>query len=260
MSDAWIFPLYVYLLIGSSSWYKRQTVLNSIALGIVLGLGVICRPTEIVMILVPFFWDKDGLSLRAFITKKITYILIVLLPFTLIVFIQLYYWKYVTGNWMYDVGSKWDFLNPHWKVLIGEEKGWLIYTPICILMLWGLKYIKHLKFSNSIIIFICINIWIIISWHVWRYGASCSTRALIQSYPIMMFPLLASIKVILENKWKHIAILLFCYFLALNLFQVYQYNAGILHCDRNTFKYYKKIYWKRNKSENDIKYLQKIEK
>ena len=101
-----------------------------------------------------------------------------------------------------------------------------------------------------------LNIWIIISWHVWRYGASYSTRALVQSIPVMMLPMLFIINKMILSKMKILCYVFFLYFLSLNLFQVYQYNNGILHYDKNTWEYYKRIYWRTSVSEDDKKYLQ----
>src|SRR5947207_8981229 len=107
---------------------------------------------------------------------------------------QLIYWKEVTGSWIYKMGSKWDFLNPHWRVLFGWEKGWFIYTPVTILMVVGLFMLKKAEYKRAVIVFFILNIWIIIAWHDWRFGGSYSCRALTQSLAVMAIPLSALIE------------------------------------------------------------------
>lgn len=254
-SHAWIFPLYVYILMLSHAWYHKKSISKAIGIGFILGLAVLCRPTEGVMLFIPLLW---GIGKRQFLPQlkanRFHYMLAGAACF-IVVMLQLFYWKHSTGRWVFDVGSKWDFLTPHWRVLLGEEKGWLIYTPLCWLMLVGLFFIRTKEFSLSIKTFVVLNIWIVIAWHIWRYGASYSTRALVQSIPVMMLPMLSAIQLIITSRYKLFGYLGFIYFLGLNLFQIYQYNHEILHYDRNTWEYYKRIYWKTSVTEEDKKYL-----
>lgn len=255
-SHAWIFPLYVYLLVLSASWHTHKTAGKSIAIGAIVGLGILCRPTEGVMFLIPLLWSFRRTTFVFFLKENRWHFILAGIAMSVILLPQLVYWKYTTDHWIFDVGSKWDFLTPHFRVLVGPEKGWLMYTPICWLIILGLFYMNRESYSLSIKTFIVMNIWIVIAWHIWRYGASYSSRALVQSLPVMLIPMLAIIQKMVVSKWKYFWISLCAYFLCLNLFQVYQYNNGILHYDRNTFAYYKRMYWKSSVSEEDKKYLQ----
>ena len=140
------------------------------------------------------------------------------------------------------MGSKWYFLNPYFRILLGFEKGWFVYTPITIFFVVGLFYIREYPFRKSVIIFCLLNLWIITSWADWRYGGSYSCRALVQSYPIFALPFAAVIEQISITRWKKLFYLLFIYLTIVNLFQIYQYNAGIIRYDENSFEYYKSIY------------------
>ena len=66
----------------------------------------------------------------------------------LIVFIQLSYWKYASGEWIvYSYGDQgFNFLHPAIKRgLIGANIGWWLYTPLMLLAMpgWYLVYKKH---------------------------------------------------------------------------------------------------------------------
>jgi hypothetical protein len=155
---------------------------------------------------------------------------------------QLLYWKHAAGTWVFDVGSKWFFLNPWWRVLFGFEKGWFIYTPIAIFFVVGLFLMKGKPFRKAVLTFCLLNSWIIISWSDWRYGASYSTRALTQSYPVFALALAAILERIFVQKWRLPVLLVSGYFIVVNLFQVWQYNALILHYNDMNYNYYKAIY------------------
>lgn len=55
---------------------------------------------------------------------------------------QLVYWQVATGFPVYNVGSKWFFLTPWFRVLFGIHNGWFIYTPIAIVFIVGLFFMK----------------------------------------------------------------------------------------------------------------------
>lgn len=258
-SHAYIFPLYVFMIYATIRWHEAFRHGWLILIGLILGVAVICRPTEAVMLFIPLLWDWHDVDQRK---RKWAYLRSHKLPWLLIVASgligvapQLLYWKFVTGQWVYDVGSKWDFLNPHFRVLLGWEKGWFIYTPVTLLMVLGLLKMPKKTFTASVIWFSVLNLYIIIAWHIWRYGGSYSCRALVQSYPVWAFAL-ASLLASLHNRWMKIfAMLLGAYFLVVNLFQIYQYNETILHYDHMNREYYSAIYLNPHPSPLDYSLL-----
>lgn len=246
-SHAYIFPLYVLILYLTLKWHKEASILVSLFIGLIVGLAAICRPTEAIMILIPILWNAH--SKQVWIEKwklihtKPNLIIAAILGGFIGILPQLVYWKNVTGSWVYDVGSKWDFLSPHFRVLFGGEKGWFIYTPITILFVIGFWFLKVKPFRWSVIVFCLCNIYIIIAWHDWRYGGSFSTRALMQSYPIFLLAFAAFSEWIFQKRnLRFVMLIIGFYCLMLNLFQIYQYNAGILKFDGMNFEKYREIY------------------
>ena len=55
-SHGYIFPLYVFILWLSIRWFETPRLRYSIAIGFVIGLALICRPTEGVMLFIPLLW------------------------------------------------------------------------------------------------------------------------------------------------------------------------------------------------------------
>lgn len=259
MSHSFIFPLYVLVLYYTIKWHQKPDKISASAIGFIIGLATISRPTEAIMFLIPLLWNTQTKELAAEkwqLVKQHKEDLIYTFSFGFIaVFPQLLYWKIATGSFVFDVGSSWDFLTPHIKVLLGWEKGWFIYTPIAIFFIIGLFFIKKFPFRKSVITFCLINIYIIISWRNWRYGASYSCRALVQSYPVFALAFAAFIDQISLKKWRYLFYLLSFYLLFVNLFQLKQYNEGIIHYDEMNRKYYCSIYLNPYPSSLDMSLL-----
>jgi hypothetical protein len=259
MSHAWIFPLYVLLLHYTIRWHEAPHWKFAAAIGLVIGLASISRPTEAVMLFIPLFWgtaNKESAKekwklVRA--RKKDLWIAVLfgflgILP-------QLIYWKMTAGSWIYDVGSSWRFLTPFFRVLFGFENGWFVYTPVALLFVAGFFFMRNQPFRKSVIVFCLLNIWIVISWADWKYGATYSTRALTQSYPVFMLAFGAIIHKALHSRWKWPLILAGAYLAFVNLFQIWQYNKVILHYRDMNRLYYAGIYLDPNPEPEDMSLL-----
>lgn len=245
-SHGLIFPLYVLILYFTIKWYEKPAILWACLIGYVIGLASISRPTEAIMLFIPLFWNTQNKTAAGekwnLVKQHKKHIIYALLFAFLGVLPQLIYWQIATGFFIYDVGSKWTFLNPFFRVLFGWEKGWFIYTPVTIFFIVGMFYMKRYPFKKSVLWFCLLNIYIIISWFDWRYGGSYSTRALSQSYPVFALPLAAFIEHVNLKKWKLPLYILGLYLIGVNLFQIVQYNKTILHYNDMNRAYYEKIY------------------
>jgi hypothetical protein len=259
LSHVYIFPLYVLILYATIKWHEKPTFFWAAAIGLIIGLATISRPTEAIMLFIPLLWNtqtKEAKKEKWALVRKHKKHIYITIAFGLIgVLPQLIYWKMTAGTFIHDVGSSWRFLTPFFRVLFGWETGWFIYTPVTILFIAGLFFLKNMPFRRSVIIFCLLNIWIIISWADWKYGAQYSTRALTQSYPVFALPLTAVIHSILQKKWKWFLIPVGGYLIFVNLFQIGQYNDGIIHTRDNNRLYYSRIYLKNNLTAVDMSFL-----
>jgi hypothetical protein len=264
MSHSYIFPMYVLVLYFTIKWHEKPSILWASLIGAIIGLATISRPTEAIMLFIPLLWGTQTKDLSVekwkMVKQNKLHLYFLAIFGLLAVLPQLIYWKLATGSFVYDVGSKWEFLTPHFRVLFGWEKGWFIYTPIAIFFMIGMFFIKKFPFRYSVITFCLLNIYVIIAWHDWRYGASYSCRALSQSYPVFALPLAAFINRISTNKWSYLFYVLGFYLIFVNLFQIKQYNEGILHYDEMNRKYYFSIYLNPHPSPFDMSLLDTNEK
>jgi hypothetical protein len=255
-----IFPLYVLILFFTIKWHEKPRIIWASLIGFIIGLATICRPTEGIMFLIPLLWGtqtKESAQIKWNLVKSHKNHIAYAAIFAFIgVLPQLIYWQIATGFFVYDVGSKWSFLNPFFSVLFGFESGWFIYTPVTIFFILGMFCMKKkgalekpFPFKKSVIWFCILNIYIIISWFDGNPDATYSCRRLSESYPIFALPLAAFIERINHIKipsrlWmgRLILYILGIYLIGVNLFQIGQYNKTILHYTDMNRRYYGRIY------------------
>jgi hypothetical protein len=245
-SHAPIFLLYALILWLSYNWHQKPSKLIAFLAGYIIGLATISRPTEAIMVLIPILWNthnRDAAKEKwALVRSNLPMIYLATIGGIIGILPQLIYWQYVTGFFIYDVGSAWRFLTPFFRVIFGFEKGWFIYTPITIFFVVGLFYIKSYPFRKSLIWFCALNIWIIISWSDWKYGGSYTTRALMQSYPVFALALGAFLQRFWVGSNRIIIAVIGAYLIFVNLFQIQQYNTTTLHYYDMNRLYYSQIY------------------
>jgi hypothetical protein len=259
MSHSYIFPLYVLVLYATIKWHEKPKMLWASLIGITIGLATISRPTEMIMLFIPLLWGIQTKESSSEKWKKLlqnkSHLIVLILSGFLAILPQLIYWKLATGSFVFDVGSKWQFLNPHFRVLFGIENGWFIYTPITLFFIIGMFFMKDYPFKKSVITFCLLNIYLIIAWSDWRYGATYSCRALTQSYPVFALPFAAFINRIRDFKWKYIFYFPGIYLIIVNLFQIIQYNQSIIHYHDMNWRYYFNIYLDRHPTPIDMSLL-----
>ncbi|MGC4057335.1 MAG: hypothetical protein QM743_04335 [Chitinophagaceae bacterium] len=234
MSHTWLFSLYVYLL--WTAYYFAQTGKSRypILSGILCGLLTLVRPTEVISVLIPLLW---GINTRSAFAERIRMllrrwqaVLLAALLFVLIVGVQLCYWKYVSGHWIqYSYQDQgFNFRRPHAIVYSWSYRaGWLRYCPMMVLSYIGmLIYFRSGRHVWMVYVLAILNYFIVSSWNIWDYGGF-SGRAMIQSYPVLFFPLLYLLEYCLQRKWLTavmIPVLLLCGYV--NIWWTYQAHKG----------------------------------
>ncbi len=250
MSHVYSFCLFSMYLFVTIRWSTNRSWSNSLKLGLLTGLIILVRPSNIVVVLIPLLWGVTGIKsfkAKLRISFKNRYRIISAALIALLVFgLQIIYWKSVTGSLFYysyrDEGF--FFLHPHIiDGLFSYRNGWLIYTPVMIFALLGLWYLKKqipVSFV-PLIVFLIINIYLVFSWWCWWYGGSFGARTMIESYAFLSLPLAAFIKTISEKRRiiRGVWFIIFGTLVWVNLFQMRQYRTSLLHWDSMS----KKAYW-----------------
>lgn len=236
-------------------------------LGLALGLVAITRVSDLVVVLIPLLWglnNTDAIRQRiSFLKRNTLHIAGATLVFLAITMIQIAYWKYVTGQWIYDGYTEEGFAwtDPAiWKGLFSFRKGWFIYTPLAVFMVWGIYSMRRRFRQNipAILIFMVINVYVIFSWWNWWYGGSFSARPLVESLAILSLPFAAFTEQLILRGRKLMLMaagLLLSLLIALNMFQSYQSYKNIIHWDGMTRAYYFRVFLKTKVTEEDKQYL-----
>lgn len=209
MAHSPLFTLYAFLLWLTHCWHERQKKRIALAIGLLIGLIALVRPTDIVCALIPLVWgiyDKESYRKKwELIVKHKGHLGILVLSVFLVGSLQLIYWKSYSGDWLYYSYDEqgFNFLRPMLKKgLISWHKGWLIYTPMMAFAILGFipLYKKNKPIFWAILAYGLINYYIVFSWKIWAYGGSVGARALVQSYAALMFPLAALVSWLLAQK------------------------------------------------------------
>ena len=164
-----------------------------ITAGAAAGLIIVTRPTNALWLLVGALY---GVSSIPKLLKRFRFwmshakeCLFFLAPFLGIIFLQLLYWKIITGTFIiypYQ-NEQFDFLKPEIvNVLFSVRKGLFFWSPILFIALPGLFYVRkrYPELFIPALLFLPLNAYVISSWGCWWYGGAFGHRAFVESVPI----------------------------------------------------------------------------
>jgi hypothetical protein len=257
MSHTFNFALISALIYTTIAWHDRITWKKTIVFGVLCGLIILIRPVNIIILLFPLLYGitgKQSFRKKALVLKTYPkHLLLILFLIVLFFSPQLFYWKYVTGQWFYNSyeGEHFYFNNPHIiEGLFGFRKGWFIYTPLMFFALAAIFVQKARRnlpdLYWAISLFTVLAIFVLLSWWCWWYGGSYGLRAFIDFYSIWAILIAFWINEIAQARMMGKVFLSgFIFFLvALNCFQTYQYKKGIIHWDSMTKAEYIAVFGK----------------
>ncbi|RPD46161.1 hypothetical protein DNI29_14230 [Hymenobacter sediminis] len=249
MAHSALFLWHTGLLWATGEWYQTGRRRWAIILGLMMGMAVLTRPTEILYALVPIGW---GLAVQGgllpwvqWVKSRFGQVVLAMVVAAAIVVWQPVFWHSVSGHWWVDTyaGEGFDFGHPHiLEGIFSFKKGWLLYTPVAGIALLGLLVLpSRLRgVGGAALLTLPVLLYITFSWREWWYGGSFGARPLISVYPLLAFGLAALLAQ--SAKWRNPSqitlrvVLGLC--ILLNLWQTYQYNAGVLHWDSMTAERY----------------------
>ena len=86
-------------------------------------------------------------------------------------------------------------------------------------------------------------VFVTFSWQEWWYGAGFSARPLVSLYPLLALPLAALLASARRGSWSLVLRGAVGLLICLNLWQTWQYSAGILLFDNNTAELYQRNFF-----------------
>lgn len=243
-----LITIFVYYVI---KWYQNPSRKITVLLGLLFGLIVLIRPTNILVLLFFVLWGvqswPDLKDRILFFVKRYDYVLIMLAMFLLVWAPQFAYWKMIADEWLfYSYGAKdasFNWHNPQiWNILFSYKKGWFVYTPIMFIAFLGIFFLPY-RLKNAywaVLIFTLANIYVQSSWWCWWFGGGYGIRVFVDSYGIMAIPLATVIKTSSEKTIPKFAVPVLLLVLTwYNTFQIRQFHNNAIHWWWNT----KEAYW-----------------
>jgi hypothetical protein len=261
----YVFTINVLIIWLTMRWHEELQQKYAILLGLLLGLAVITRTSEIVMISIPVLWgvyNKESLIRKwNMIIDHRKQIMLFIIAGIVGILPQLIYWKMASGGWIFnaynDPGSSLNLFNPRFGwVLFGFRKGFFIYSPIMIFSVIGFYHLykKNKEIFFPLLMAVLFSIYLIASFtSLLAYG----WRAFIDIYGILAIPLAFFIARIEGSKLllRLPVYLIVVAITVLSLFQIWQLNKGILDGYRMTKSYYFSVFAKTKVSEEDRKLM-----
>lgn len=224
------------------AWLLGGKRFDLLMFAFLFALIVLIRPlaiTILVYFLLVGCLRKGGWrSFFQFLKNDLKGFVLALLLFCLLLSLQLCYWKYATGKWIYDVyiDEHFIFSSPQMlPFLFSFRKGLFVYTPLMLIAVLGLinmfKRDKALFYPTLLIMIL--SVYILSSWWAWSYGICWGMRPMIDYYSILSLPMGAGLVWMIERGTlrKVISTVFILLLIALNLFQSWQYKNGLIHFD-----------------------------
>lgn len=265
MSHVYAFFAFTLVLWFTIRFFELPRAGTGIALGFFAGLAAVIRPNDILIPLVPVLYGINSIAAVrnrvSFLRIHFTTVIMSVIAFALPCLLQMWYWKTVTGHWIYYSyqGEPFYFNDPQFlNTLFSYRKGWLLYTPVMVFAVCGFLFLFRVagKLASPILVFFLINLYVLASWWCWWYGGSFGNRAFIECYALMIFPLAAFFETAFRNRIIKMAVAMpAVFFIFLNLFQTYQYREGIIHYDRMGAKAYWIVFLKPSLTPDEWKEL-----
>ena len=253
MSHSYNFVLIIIFLYAVLKWYEKPSWLRTFLLGILFGLIVLIRPTNILIIILLILWGVDSwpsfTERIRFFLQNIPKVLLMIFGFLLPWIPQFLYWHMITGQFLYysygPHGDRFYFDNPHiLESLFSYRKGWLLYTPLMIFALVGILPLRKIIRGSTlpISLSLIVMIYLVSSWWTWWFGGGFGGRIYIDMYGILALPLAAMVTSILSNKKRLVRLSLLGFLgllLSFQLLQTRHYRGTAIHWDSMS----KKAYW-----------------
>jgi hypothetical protein len=212
MSHAYSFCTIAAFLYYLPNFLVTPTLKNTLRIGLISGLIILIRPTNIFLMSLYFFYDVDSrnaLKSRFTLLKNNWHFALLIFVEIVVIFSpQMLYWYDLSGKFFINAyqemhNQHFDFTNPHfWQVFFHPCNGFFIYNPVMVLSIIGLMLSIKNKVKNSKLLFtlFIFHAYVCASWCMWWFGHSYGYRPFIDFYPFLALGLATCIDLIVNLK------------------------------------------------------------
>ncbi len=193
-SHAFSFFLVALILRVVLVTWAKPSASKALALGALLALLTLVRPTNLVLLLFCALVGVDSMgSLRRRVATFRDHAGLIAggaAVFVITVIPQVVYWHAVRGKWfVYADPGHLNLLHPHLiEVLFSVRKGLFFWTPLLLLAVAGLAKAAPARAGSRrawAIAFLIVHTWVVASWNQWWYGGSFGMRPFVEALPIL---------------------------------------------------------------------------
>ena len=198
MSHVYSFFLASLLVYLTPGLFCRPSFGKYLGAGLVAGLIVLIRPSNIVLLFYPLLygvisWKSFGGRL-VFLQKNWPKLLVAAAVAAVLWLPQMWYWHYLSGHWFIDpyYTESFKFWNRplvHY-VLFSYLNGLFIYNPVLLLPVAALFFMLKNNCLNawaSLLVF-AVSTYIFSSWWCWWFGGAYGHRCYVELLPILVLP------------------------------------------------------------------------
>jgi hypothetical protein len=241
MAHSYLFALFAFLIRHTIKFYENPNAKNIFLIGFFTGLIALIRPLDGLIAVVPLlygiFSQSDFKERFKFFLNNKTLVAIGLVGAIIPILPQLFYWKHITGHWIFNSYLNQGFIFNFSQVkegLISFKNGWLIYTPIMFFALIGIYFMWRKQAQKTalrlpIALFLPTYICFIYFWWCFYYINGFGSRPMIDTYALLAIPLSIFMEKIMKKHWIFAFwLLLAAFFTWLNVFQTYQMSQNLL--------------------------------
>ena len=250
-SHTYSFFLVAALVDLTLRWDASATRTRSLLLGLVAGLIVLVRHTNILTLLVlPLAVGSargPREALRLFAERWRSLFLIVVVA-ALVVAPQLALYARATGHPIVSSYGTlgFDFRSPHlYGVLLSAQKGVFLWSPLLLLGVIGLFFLRPPLRALLIptLVVLAADTYLIASWWDWQFGASFGHRGFIDLFPLLALGLAGFFEWSAATRTRLVAVsTVVSLMVALSTFQMLQYWNGVLPGSDLTWDAYRSLF------------------
>ena len=250
MSHVYSFALISAFLYFSCRYVKMELPADLMRTGAFLGLVLLVRPNNIIILLSVFIWFKSWEQCKQFfrIIFKNKYFYSAVFVTGGIVLLQSLVWYLQSGSIFQNtyVRDGFYWLHPQMSaMLFGFDGGFFIYTPLCLLFLFGLIFMyRESRFSFLAVTALCLVLfYFFASYWAYTYFDGLGIRVLVDYYALFAFIGAKLFVHLQDNKILFgTATVMAVFFVFVNLVYCYQANRSILLRAGMTFQKWKYVF------------------
>lgn len=215
---------------------------NLFLLGLASGLLIITRVLNSVFLIIPIILLFDSLYQQKIkFSLIIKHVVIIILGISIPIFLQVIYWKLITGSFIIFSygGESFNFNDPKiLEVLFSVRRGLFFWSPLTLLSIVSAIYLIFNKFKDKLlfftfIIFFMIHTFLISTWWSWTLGGGFGHRGYTEflGFPfIALLIILNKIKVQFIKYYKY-ALLIVSILIIINILLMIGYWIQIVPID-----------------------------